>query len=303
VQTVTHSQIPRLATGDDLPTRVVVGVDGTPASDAALEWAVAEAEAADAPLLVCHAYTAEHIVRPLPHAGAIGEAQARQRLDAAVMKAARKLGWRRVQGELRAGDPAGALIDAAPGARMLVVGSHGDFGQVARVFGSTSMRVAGRADCPAVVVRPLFSGGRGPFAGHVVVGVDGAGTARAALKFGFEYAALHDLPLVAVHVSAPWPGDFWVDEDLQQTYFVAEPADEKLLSVEVEPWHHKFPAVPVKRAGYGGDPVRGLLRAAGGARLLVVGDRRRDSLHRLMLGSVSQGIAGHAPCPVAIVHQ
>ena len=287
----------------DQPARVVVGVDGTPASDAALEWAIDEAAAADAPLLVCHAYTPEHILRPMPSGATVGEEQARHRLDVAVAKAAHRLGRRRVRGELCTGDATSALVAAAPGARVLVVGSHGDLGQAVRVFGSTSLRVAGRADCPAVVVRPLFTGGRGPFAGHVVVGVDGAGTAHAALKFGFEYAALHGLPLVAVHVSTRSPGDFWVDEQMQQTYFAAEPAEEKLLSVEVEPWHRKYPAVPVKRAVYGGDPVRGLMRAAGGARLLVVGDRRRDSLRRLVLGSVSQGVAGHAPCPVAIVHR
>jgi len=47
--------------------------------------------------------------------------------------------------------------------------------------------------------------------------------------------------------------------------------------------------------------VPGLLGAAGSAALLVVGDRRRDSLRRLVLGSVSQGVVGHAACPVSVV--
>jgi nucleotide-binding universal stress UspA family protein len=195
------------------------------------------------------------------------------------------------------------LIEAASGARMVVLGSHGHLGRGARLLGSTVLRVAGHADCPAVVARPLMSGIRGPFADHVVIGVDGSEPARAALGFGFRYAARHDTAVVAVHVAGEWPSDFWTDDQMCQTYFAAEPPAEAMLSIEVEPWHHRFPAVPVKRAVYGGDPVRGLLRAAAGARLLVVGDRRRDGLRRLMLGSVSQGVAGHAGCPVAVVHE
>lgn len=283
--------------------RIVVGVDGSPASDAALEWAVREIEIGGGELLVCHAYTSEHIAGPLPGAAeATAAGPAHQRLEQAMSLARHRLATQRVRGELRAGNPAMMLIEAASGARMVVVGSHGYLGRGARLLGSTALRVAGHADCPAVVVRPLLTGVRGPFADHVVVGVDGSSPARAALGFGFGYAALHGVPLVAVCVATEWPSDFWTDDRMLQTYFVAEPAAEALLSVAVEPWHHRFPSVLVKRAVYGGDPVRGLLRAARGARLLVVGDRRRDSLRRLVLGSVSQGVAGHASCPVAVVH-
>lgn len=284
---------------------MVVGVDGSPASDAALEWAVGEVEVAGGDLLVCHAYLPEHIVRsPSPGELDAAAGPARQRLGAAVATAGRRLGSRRVRGELRVGNPAVMLIEAASTAQMVVVGTHGNLGRGARLLGSTVLRVAGHARCPAVVVRPLLSGSaRGPFANHVVVGVDESPPARAALRFGFRYAALHGCGLVAVHVATGWPNDFWTDDRMLQTYFVAEPPAEAMLSVAVEPWHHSYPQVPVKRAVFGGDPVRGLLRAAGGARLLVVGDRRRDDLRRLVLGSVSQGVAGHAGCPVAVVHE
>jgi nucleotide-binding universal stress UspA family protein len=282
---------------------IVVGVDGSSAGAAALDWATAEVEVAGGDLLVCHAYVAEHIVRSLsPGSADAAAGAARQRLGAAVASAGRRLGSRRVRGELRVGNPAVMLIEAASTALMVVVGSHGDLGRGARLLGSTMLRVAGHARCPAVVVRPLLSVARGPFANHVVVGVDGSPSAHAALGFGFRYAALHGAGVVAVHVAAGWSSDFWTDDRMLQTYFVAEPPAEEMLSVEVEPWHHRYPQVPVKRAVFGGDPVRGLLRAAGGARLLVVGDRRRDDLRRLVLGSVSQGVAGHAGCPVAVIH-
>jgi nucleotide-binding universal stress UspA family protein len=53
---------------------------------------------------------------------------------------------------------------------------------------------------------------------------------------------------------------------------------------------------------YHGGPVPALLRAAAGARLLVVGDRGRGAVARLLLGSVSQGVVSRAAGPVAVVH-
>jgi nucleotide-binding universal stress UspA family protein len=52
------------------------------------------------------------------------------------------------------GSPAGALLDAATGADLLVVGSRGR-GQLARaMFGSVSLQVVLRAQCPVTVVNP-----------------------------------------------------------------------------------------------------------------------------------------------------
>jgi nucleotide-binding universal stress UspA family protein len=50
-----------------------------------------------------------------------------------------------------------------------------------------------------------------------------------------------------------------------------------------------------------GAPAANLIRQAQGAALLVVGSRGRGGFAGLLLGSVSQQCAQHAPCPVVIV--
>ena len=59
--------------------------------------------------------------------------------------------------------------------------------------------------------------------------------------------------------------------------------------------------VDVERRTVNDLPARGLLDSAADADLLVVGARGRGGFRGLLLGSVSQQAAQHAPCPVVIV--
>jgi nucleotide-binding universal stress UspA family protein len=126
--------------------------------------------------------------------------------------------------------------------------------------------------------------------------------ARAALAFGFAFAATHRRPLAAVHVTLHDGNDFWVDDQMLETHLTAEPAALAMLATEVEPRAHGHPQVAVKRAVYADRPVAGLIRAAAGAGLLVVGDRGRGPIARALLGSVADGLVNHATCTVAVTH-
>jgi nucleotide-binding universal stress UspA family protein len=278
---------------------VAVGVDGTPSGWAALAWAVSEVAAGGGRLVVCR-------VRPEPvPSGARPDPAALQLADPPLARAVRsvrdRLGGHRVEVVLPAGDPVAVLDALAADADLLVLGAGERKISLPRLLGSTALRVAAHARAPVVLVRPLPSGRRGPFAGHVVAGVDGSPAAHAALEFGFRFAAAHRVPLVAVHVATEVPENYWVDDRMLETHFVAEPPGLALLSVEIEPLTRQYPQVAVKRAGYGGRAVPGLVAAAEGARLLVVGARGRRLPPPLLLGSVSQGVAATAGCPVAVV--
>ncbi|MFE0463384.1 universal stress protein [Kitasatospora sp. NPDC058965] len=147
-------------TGNDSTPRVVVGVDGSPSSAAALRWAVGHAQ------LIGGAVAAVAAWEPLVDYGwsapvvdpAFDEDQARRRfageLDR-VLGAARPVP---VTEHLVRGDPAEVLLDAADGAAVLVVGSRGHGRFTRALLGSVSLRCAQHATCPVVIVRPDAAG-------------------------------------------------------------------------------------------------------------------------------------------------
>lgn len=142
------------ACGDGL-TRIVAGVHGTPASDAALGWAAREARLRGAKLhLVLARDPAVARMAPYAHPAdpASGDAEAdadAEWLAWAAVRAARTLPRGRVTWELADGLPARILSDSAAGASLLVLGAapSGFLGPVARAC-------LLRAPCPVVIVVP-----------------------------------------------------------------------------------------------------------------------------------------------------
>jgi nucleotide-binding universal stress UspA family protein len=281
-----------------LSATITVGVSATRGWQA-LAWAVDEVTTTGGRLVVGHVADTDSPLANRPGGVPMSLLElAEPALARAVAAARTRLGGDRVSFVVRTGDPGRALRDLSTRAALLVLGVPERSGWAAR--GSTTHQVVTHASCPVVVVRPV-TGRRGPFAGHVVVGVDGSPPSRAALEHGFQYAAVHRRPLAAVHVTAAAREDLWFDERLLETHFATEPTALRLLAEEVEPWQGKYPEVPVRRAVYAGRAVPGLLRAAECAALLVVGDRGRGLAAWAVLGSVSHGVIDHAEGPVCIV--
>ncbi len=133
---------------------------------------------------------------------------------------------------------------------------------------------------------------------NVVVGVDGSPAANQALSFGFSFAAEHRQPLAAVAVTPHTDSDVWFDDQMLETHLISELEPAAMLAREVEPWHHKFPAVHVRRAVVAGAPTDGLRRSAQSAAILVVGTA---GIGPASLGSVTRALLESAPCPIAIV--
>jgi len=287
---------------------VVVGVDGAPDGQRALEWAAAEAERRRWPLQIEHAveYASAGLAVSLGPEPALAEdhAIAQQIADTAVADVRRSRPTVQVTGEWVAGDPATVLARTATERDILVVGSRG-LGRVASVLlGSVSSAVVGHAVSPVVVVpdkNPLPGRPDGPRG--VVLGVDGSDASTAATRFAFEAASVRGSPLTVVH--AVW------DRYTESQAVVAVLSDPKRVVVDeserldvaetIAGWREQFPDVRVVTRYANGRPDRVLADADEVADLLVVGARGRGSAASALLGSVSRHVLKRARCPVAIV--
>lgn len=136
---------------------------------------------------------------------------------------------------------------------------------------------------------------------RVVIGVDGSEAAKAALARALEEARLRGAVLEVV---IAWQYPF---EMAAGSFAVPAPAGEMALWAEevlddaLEGIAPGDGTAVVRRAQYGA-PVQVLMEAAKGAELLVVGTRGHSRVTGLFLGSVSQYLVVHAPCPVMVVH-
>lgn len=74
-----------------------------------------------------------------------------------------------------------------------------------------------------------------------------------------------------------------------------------LLAERLAGWREKYPDVVVDRFVVLDRPVAALLGFAEHAQLLVVGTRGHGALAGALLGSTSQALVHHSPCPVAVV--
>ncbi|MBF6277232.1 MULTISPECIES: universal stress protein [Nocardia] len=138
---------------------IVVGVDGSQASTAALRWAVNEARSHDAKVRVVTAWSLPY------HQGEIGHLAGETMHELLVRDAERSLAAAvraaEVDGDTVAieqvvirSEPARALLDAAADADLLVVGSRGRGGFSGLLLGSVSQKCAQHAPCPVVIVQP-----------------------------------------------------------------------------------------------------------------------------------------------------
>jgi nucleotide-binding universal stress UspA family protein len=142
---------------------IVVGVDGSEASRAALAWARDEAALRQTTLAVVFAY------EPVGPWFGVGEAMgapvaappsdeemtgaAHAELDQMIDELGDTSATAGCEGRVETGDPAACLVEASRGADLLVVGTRGRTGLAHALLGSVSAHCVEHAHCPVVVVR------------------------------------------------------------------------------------------------------------------------------------------------------
>lgn len=135
----------------------------------------------------------------------------------------------------------------------------------------------------------------------IVVGVDGSAHGEVALEFAAHEAALRKARLLVVGawespmIVAPvgvYPIEAFqsLRDDLES---IVQAAVARVAELE--------PSVTCEGRVVEGQPAAVLLREADDAEMVVVGSRGHGGFASLLLGSVSQQMVQHAPCPVVVV--
>jgi nucleotide-binding universal stress UspA family protein len=134
--------------------RIVVGVDGSPASIRALQWAGRVGGALQVPILAITAweYPAMYGASAIGMSGWRPDEDAGHSLNDAIDEAFGDHKPTDLQTEVVQGYPSKVMLDAGDRAEMLVLGSRGHGGFVGLLLGSVSAHCAELATCPVVVV-------------------------------------------------------------------------------------------------------------------------------------------------------
>jgi nucleotide-binding universal stress UspA family protein len=136
--------------------------------------------------------------------------------------------------------------------------------------------------------------------GDIVVGTDGTDYAKAAVQWAAREAARRHAVLRVVHVfDWEWRS---AQFDASSEYIdVARQLAEAVTGAAIDQAVAVAPDLKVEADALIGSTVVRLLEATRDAGLLVVGSRGRGGFASLLLGSVGQRVATHAPCPVVVV--
>ena len=282
-------------------SNIVVGVDGSPASDAAVRWAAREAMMRVAPIKLIN------VVAPTLASSAMApnhtitqgeELRARQILKEAGRIVEQLAGENppdiRTQRQYAGVVP--TLVEASHDAQMVVVGSS------RRAFGRGMLGpvIAGllhHANCAVTVVPDPESAQDEIGDAPVLVGIDGSTASDGAAAVAFDQASRRGVPLLAL---LAW-SDVGVFPIVGMDLRTYRDKAAELLSERLAGWRECYLDVQVQSRLVCDVPDRWLVDESRNAQLVVLGSGGRGGYAGMHLGSVTSAVVRSARAPVIVV--
>jgi nucleotide-binding universal stress UspA family protein len=287
---------------------IVVGVDGSPGSNGAVQWAARTAELRNVSLTLVHvvpptagAWLDSSLLPAWMHAQ---RERGRQVLDDAleVAQDSCQLDSTEIHSEMPSDTSVGALVDLSKDADLIVTGCLGTGTLRGRHLGSVSSGLVYHARCPVAIVHngvPLKSDTAAP----VLLGIDGSPESESATAIAFDEASRRKVGLVALHA---W-SDVCVFDSVHDMHGARWPElksiEDETLAERLAGWSERYPDVPVRRVVVRGQPASQLVDQSESAQLVVVGSHGRGGFAGMLLGSVSAAVVLLARVPVIVARQ
>lgn len=292
---------------------VIAGVDGSPESLAAADWAAREAGLRGLPLRLLHAWEWQPYANaPLADPMTMRAWAAAVPRDAAVALRERYQGLEITSEEI-AGQPVAVLAAAAGEAEVMALGSRGLHGITGFLVGSVALAVIATVHRPVVLVRggrtveeehlPDADGQASATTGYrdVVLGLDLDRPHDDLLRFAFDAAAERAARLRVVHGWTLSPNIHGSGVVLPDLITAATSEHDTALTKALRPWQLKYPDVDVHAHQAIGRAADHLVEASTDACLVVVGRRIRRSVVGSHIGPVTHAVLHHSAAPVAVV--
>lgn len=278
--------------------KIIVGVDSTGGSTAAVDWAMRAASGRQGTLRILHGFSPDQpgFSFGMDTSAAVIRTAHGHMLDR-VANHARALD-EAVQVETLQSDsyPAKMLVRASATASLVVVGAQGDSHLGFSSVGQTAAQVASHAESPVAIVRGS-SGEQHPY-GVITVGVDLSPSACAALEWAFDEAERTDSALSVVYAWQPRGSQ---DPHLRRSNWADYAATcEQRVRESLQDQQRTHPDVKVTVEVTRGNPTRVLADHSTSSDLLVVGARGSGGFEGLRLGQVARDLITHAHCTLVI---
>ncbi|WP_419665410.1 universal stress protein [Streptomyces sp. 2-1] len=283
---------------------ITVGLDGSPESLAAADWAAGEAQRRGLPLHLVNAWLWQ------PHDVPVADDRKTQKRWALrlLLESEEDLRARypqlTIDTEQVSESATEVLLSQAEKAEMLVLGSSGHGAIAGFLLGSVGQHVLAKAKCPVVMVRAKTQSAAEANTGEVVVGLQDLGTQSGPLlEFAFRAAATRGATLRAVHA---WDLPPLYGRGPEAGQAAVKPGglaeqQEKALSKALQPWRERFPQVTVVETVDLAFASGVVLQAAADAALVVVGRRVHRPALGMRIGPVAHAVLHHVAAPVVIV--